>query len=159
MIYAKLPDRVIYGLLRDANYNVQADLFIEESPHYTKYDLATQLKRSLNIQSLYRGEHYYVSACTLMPKGSEIGLETMDLILGIMRNIMRSGDPSSQSKKQSDKNSLILSMLREDDLLLSVLNKVRFFYWNNMQSLQEQSFMDYVMRFAAANSQIYFAPK
>ncbi len=62
MIYTKLPERILYGLLRHYGNNVylEANIFIEYSTEYQKNELHKKVKEQLNIQSLYRGERFKV---------------------------------------------------------------------------------------------------
>lgn len=73
MIYTKLPERILYGLLRGYGHDVKinANVLIENATEYEKVKLNTLIRNQLNVQSLYRGEQFKVSECRLCPKGQE----------------------------------------------------------------------------------------
>lgn len=94
MIYSKIPERVLYGVLRDfGNFApVQANIYIEDSTEYTNLQLNKNVKSQLNVHSLYRHENFWVDKCGLYPKNKEIGIEFIDTILGMLRIIIENED-------------------------------------------------------------------
>jgi hypothetical protein len=109
MIYTKFPERIIYGLLRGYGKNVyiRTDIFIEHSSEYETLGLHNVVKEQLNTQALYRGEHYIVEKSNLTPKGNEIGVELTDLLIGIIRTIIKN-EPDDTSKSVTSKNALTI---------------------------------------------------
>ncbi|MEM5595040.1 hypothetical protein AAHH67_31165 [Niallia circulans] len=91
--------------------DITTDIYIEDSTEYKSFQLNDLIKEQLNIQSLYRGEHYVVLTSQLVPKGEEIGVEITDLLLGVIRNIIEN-KPDSESKQYQIRNSVIISLLK-----------------------------------------------
>lgn len=148
MIYTKFPERIIYGLLRRYGRNVfiEANLRIEDSTEYQSFKLHERLKDQLNVQSLYRGERFIVNESHLVPKGQEIGVELVDILLGMTRTIIL--NHSNDTKGSSSKNNLIVELLRNTDFF-SLLKNIRCFEWEDTKDLTEVSFGDYLQLFLA----------
>ncbi|WP_274361646.1 hypothetical protein [Paenibacillus thermotolerans] len=148
MIYTKFPERIIYGLLRRYGRNVfiEANLKIEDSSEYQTFKLHERLKDQLNVQSLYRGERFIVNDSLLIPKGQEIGVELVDILLGMIRTIIV--NQNNDSKGISSKNSLVIELLKNPSFF-SLLKNIRCFEWEDAQDLTEVSFGDYLQLFLA----------
>lgn len=101
-IYAKFPERIFYGLLR--NYPqyvlVDAEVVIETGTEYDVSTVKEVVEKDLNVQSIYRGEPFKISAVDLKPKGVDVGLEIVDLLLGIMRTIIINQSDSARKQKK-----------------------------------------------------------
>lgn len=147
MIYTKFPERIIYGLLRGYGKNVyvKTDILIEHSSEYEALRLHDVVKEQLNMQSLYRGEHYIVEKSELVPKGVEIGVELTDLLIGIIRSIIKNGS-DEKSKSVYSKNSLVIQLLKNRDFC-SFIQNIRFFEWTSSRELMEINFRDYMQLF------------
>ncbi|WP_138420582.1 DUF3800 domain-containing protein [Aquibacillus sediminis] len=147
MIYTKFPERIIYGLLRGygRSIDVITDIYIEESTEYASFELNKLIKEQLNIQSLYRGENYYVSSSQLVPKGEEIGVEVTDLLLGVMRNILEN-KPNETSKGYAIRNEVIIELL-QDENFYNFISSIKYFEWTNTKELTEIDFNDYLQLF------------
>lgn len=150
MIYSKLPERVIYGLLRfkGENMNVEADLFIEDANVYKdKIKLHDILKTQLNNNAIYRGEKFKVNNFYYKNKNQEIGVELTDLLLGIVRVIIQNKN-NCESKRIRNKNLLVLELLKEKEFN-NFLKKIKYFEWNNSKELKRINFEDYINNFLA----------
>src|SRR5690625_1627061 len=75
MVYSKLPERIIYGLLRryGGTQSVTALINIEYANEYIAINLGESMKEQLNVHSLYRGEAFVVRDYKYRKKGEEIG--------------------------------------------------------------------------------------
>lgn len=113
MVYSKLPERIVYGLLRGYGDRdpVTALVNIECANEYKALKLAKNMKEQLNIHSLYRGESFVVTACKYRRKGEEIGVELTDILLGVVRTILENNDPNSRRKRNQIK--LIIRLLKK----------------------------------------------
>ncbi len=147
MIYTKFPERIIYGLLRGYGKNVyiKTDIFIEHSSEYETFRLQDVVKEQLNTQALYRGEHYIVENSKLIPKGREIGIELTDLLIGIIRTIIKN-EPDSKSKSVDTKNDLVIQLLKNKNFY-SFIQNIRYFEWTSSRELMEINFKDYMQLF------------
>ena len=107
MIYSKFPERVFYGLLRCKGQlmNINADIFMENANEYK--DFPKRFKSRLNSQSLYRGECFKINKCEQVSKYSEIGVELIDIILGIMRVILEF-ETITKKKEKTPKQKVAL---------------------------------------------------
>ncbi|MBM7837062.1 hypothetical protein JOC54_000293 [Alkalihalobacillus xiaoxiensis] len=156
-IYMKLPERIIYGLLR--NYgkitSLTAEIVIEEAEEYKTpaIDLKNTLTRQLNIQALYRGENFKIISSRYAPKKTELGLECTDLLLGIIRTIIENPLPDSASNVLSSKKrsqiSLILKLLKNKGFH-SFLQRVTFYELADT-NLREIHFNTYLNVFITQN--------
>lgn len=148
MIYTKFPERIIYGLLRGYGRNVyiNTEIYIENSTEYQAFELDNLIKEQLNIQSLYRAEHYVVSSSQLVPKGQEIGVEVTDLLLGVIRNIIE--NKPDDSKGYKIRNEVIINLLKKPKFY-SLIKNIKYFEWTNTKELAEIDFHDYLQLFIA----------
>ncbi|WP_353928513.1 DUF3800 domain-containing protein [Desulfofundulus kuznetsovii] len=145
MIYSKLPERIIYGLLRHggSNMKITATIFIEDATEYK--DLQKYIVEQLNLQAIYRGEQFEVTDCSRKRKNTEIGLDLTDMILGFIRNIV-SYSKSSTSKRKEAQNKLIVELLKCDSFY-TFLSNIRFFEWNFTRELIQINFEHYLQVF------------
>lgn len=156
MIYTKFPERIIYGLLRHYGRNVfiEANLSIEDSTEYQVFKLHERLKDQLNVQSLYRGERFIVNNSKLVPKGHEIGVELVDILLGMTRTIIL--NQRSDSKGNISKNTLIVDLLKNSSFF-SLVKNIRCFEWEDTKDLTEVSFGDYMQLFLANHHNQFYS--
>lgn len=155
-IYMKLPERIVYGLIR--NYgrlsSINAQIIIEEATEYKKanVNLKEQLPKQLNIQAIYRGENYKIKQSRYASKGIEVGLETTDILLGIVRTIVTNPDASSRKKKAQIR--LIMNLLK-DERFFSFLQQIKYYEWSNSHQLTEISFNNYLQLFISTNYSLF----
>ncbi|WP_078557210.1 DUF3800 domain-containing protein [Bacillus alkalicellulosilyticus] len=162
MVYTKIPERIFYGLLRNYGKDVyiKTDIFIEKEGKYEKYNLETRLKENLNTQSLYRAEQFWVKDSKMVTKGQMIGIELVDLILGVIRLIIRrypvppglTDDQYSerQIKGKAKKHQLVIELLKIDPFQ-QFLRTIKYYEWDSNKELTEISFGDYMDLFMANN--------
>lgn len=114
MVYSKLPERIVYGLLREYGHTQPVTVLvnIESANEYKTLGLAKNMKEQLNIHSLYRGKSFVVKACQYRKKGEEIGGELTDILLGIVRTIIENNH--SESRRKREQINLILLLLRRN---------------------------------------------
>lgn len=149
-IYGKFPERIFYGLLRNnPKHNfVEANVIIEEGTEYDTALVKKVIEEDLNIQSMYRGESFVVKSTCLKPKGIYIGLEMTDLILGIMRSIIKNENSSNRQKR---KNKFIIEILKDEDVYNLFTKRISFYEWTQNISLREVDFKQYISAFIAKN--------
>lgn len=155
-IYAKFPERIFYGLLRNNPQHmfVKADVSIENSQEYDTALVKSVVETELNIQSIYRGESFLVNSVELKPKGVDIGLEMTDLILGIMRTIIKNQKCSARNKK---KNKFIIDLFKDNPLVYKLFStRIRLFEWNQNTSLRQVEFCEYIEAFINSNNNIWY---
>lgn len=145
MVYTKLPERIIYGLLRHygSDITLNTNIYIEYSTEYEKNELSKTIKRQLNIQSIYRGKNFKIISCDYRKKNTEIGVELTDLILGIIRTIIKN---CSTSRTERSKNNLVLELLKIKEFYLFMSN-IRYFEWNHTYELTMVDFKYYLQMF------------
>lgn len=147
-IYTKLPERVVYGLVRKYGQDtyIDASVFIEHDNSYSgnrkvkpitshtsnKKDLKVTMFEQLNIHSLYRGERYRIREVSYLLKREEFGIEFIDIILGVIRTIIQNKTRNSRSSRM--KNELVMEMLENIPNLKKLLNSnVTLYEWNGAQ--------------------------
>ncbi|MDI6578257.1 hypothetical protein QL320_21060 [Bacillus subtilis] len=150
MIYSKIPERVLYGVLREfGNFSsVSAKIYIEESGEYKKRDLHKVVKNQLNVHSLYRNENFRVDSALLIPKNKHIGVEITDTILGMLRVIIENADAvkDGEVKKKTlwGKKSFIFEMIPTIEVFLRGIN---YFELEGQQVLRPKSINGYLNMF------------
>lgn len=145
MIYSKLPERILYGLLRNHGNNakVDVDIFIEKATEYEKRNLKENISQQLNIQAMYRGQNYKINNCYYREKNEEVGVEVTDLLLGIIRTIILNKDNSNKLK---NKNKLIVELLKDENFYF-FLSNINYFEWSNDTELSKIDFKYYIQLF------------
>ncbi len=157
MVYTKIPERIFYGLLRHFGKDlyIKTNIFIEEEG---KYNLETRLKKNLNTQSLYRGEQFWITDCQMVPKGAVFGVDLVDLLLGIVRHIIKNEtlpfcmeEAESQKKKgRFMKHRLVIELLKIP-AFYQFLCHIHYYEWDSHKELAEVNFKDYLDLFMAKN--------
>ncbi|ODB74124.1 hypothetical protein [Bacillus velezensis] len=147
-IYSKFPERIIYGLIRGygSETAVEADIFIDKATEYERIGLKETILNTLNAHSLYRGEKFVAKDCFLYPKNTEIGLELIDVLLGLMRIIILNTSPQELSKAENAKVSLTIELL-ENEALKNLLSEVKYYEWRGHNQLTRIDFIDYIYSF------------
>lgn len=114
MIYSKLPERAIYGVLRyfGSYSNINVTLYTEYSSQYENNRIASNLKRDLNIHSIYRNKSYKIIKSKLVKKNIEIGVEFTDLLIGILRFIILNATEDRDSKTNKEKAKFICDNMK-----------------------------------------------
>ncbi len=155
MVYTKIPERIFYGLLRHYGKDIyiKSEIFIEKEGKYVKYELEKRLLENLNTQSLYRAQQYWVDKCQMVEKQKMIGVELVDLLLGIIRLILKNeeirlGLSDEEYKKQKLKGSAKKLELTIDLLKIpgfyDFLSNINYYEWDSDKQLSEVSFKDYL---------------
>ncbi|WP_209124411.1 DUF3800 domain-containing protein [Alkalihalobacillus sp. BA299] len=152
-IFMKFPERIIYGLLRGYGSHVHLDthILIEDDTtyHNASYDLRNQLFQQLNIQSIYRGERFTITEADYYSKQTEVGIEIIDILLGIVRTIIRNDEPTSRPIRE--KNKFIISLLEAEPSFNSFLKNIKYFEWGISHELVEIDFESYLNIFISSN--------
>ncbi len=142
MIYSKIPERVMYGLLRyqGKGIDVNANIYVEDANIYKKLELHKTLDKEMNRQALYRGINFEIEHFSYKHKNEEIGVEFTDLILGVVRNIVENKSNSIRSQR---KNYLIVEFLKNNKFKEFIKN-IKYFEWDYSRNLTKIDFSDYV---------------
>ncbi|MEG6533703.1 DUF3800 domain-containing protein [Caldibacillus thermoamylovorans] len=160
MVYTKIPERIFYGLLRHFGKDVyiKTKIFIEKEGKYEKYDLETRLMENLNTQSLYRAEQFWVTNCQMVTKGEMIGVELVDLLLGIIRLIISNKSlPLGLTTEEYTelklkglymKTQLVIDLLKNPNFYEFISN-IKYYEWDSHKELSEIAFKDYLDLFMA----------
>lgn len=162
MIYTKLPERILYGLLRNYGKDVyvKSQLFVEESRRYRDFKLNQTLVDQLNLQSMYRGEQFSVISFDFRKKREEIGVEITDLLLGFIRTVIRNDViPFGLSNEELKAHKLKGKKAKKDLAVKLLLNpkfrtfisSIKFYEWESNNELNQRDFDEYVTLFMAQN--------
>lgn len=159
-IFMKFPERIIYGLIRGygSHVHLNTQIFIEDDStyHNSSYDLRNQLFQQLNIQSIYRGERFTITDVEYYSKQTQVGIEIVDILLGIVRTIIRNDESTSRSTRE--KNKFILSLLEAEPKFYSFLSNIKFYEWGKAHELSEVEFKGYLDIFINSNLNNVFIP-
>ena len=155
MEYAKIPERVIYGSIRNiSKYKpTEARLFIENSTEYTRIGLHNILKKQLNVQSLCRNDNFVIKTSLLYPKGKEIGIEITDMILGIISIVIRNAVTVDSTGRVISKNLFSKKdfIYKHRVLIESILKNVYYFEMNGLDRLTKRDLIpfwhEFIIRF------------
>lgn len=145
-IFMKFPERIIYGLIRGygSHVHLSTQIYIEDDTtyHNRSYDLRNQLFQQLNIQSIYRGERFTITEAHYYPKQTEVGIEIIDLLLGIVRTVLRNDEPVSRPIRE--KNKFVIDLLNADTNFGQFLSNIKYYEWGNSNELVEVDFSSYL---------------
>lgn len=155
-IYMKLPERIVYGLIRYYGKlsEIDAQIIIEEATEYKQpnVNLKEQLPKQLNIQAIYRGENFKIVHSRYAPKGTEVGLELTDILLGMVRTIVT--NPPFTGRKKKAHIKLIMNLLK-DQRFFHFFEQIKFYEWSNSHQLTEIRFSNYLQLFISTNYSLY----
>lgn len=165
-IYNKLPERLIYGLLRKYGQHayLNAEIYIEEDSTYNKNfnkskeqiptlnskNLKETLLYQLNIQSVYRNESYKVTYVDFRKKREEYGIELTDTLLGIARFIIENNHETST--RAIAKRRLIIDLLKTTNLKTFLLENTSYFEWHYSDQLKPIPFSTYLNLFLSTHA-------
>lgn len=148
-IYSKLPERLIYGLIRGygSDMRVSSTIYIDKSTEYETLELDKTLISTLNSHSLYRGEKFYAKECFMYPKNAEIGLELTDVLLGMVRTIIKNPVITNDTSKiEREKVSLTLELLNNKEFK-EIFSNIKYYEWRGNKELNGVDFSDYIYAF------------
>lgn len=165
-IYNKLPERLIYGLLRkygqhaylnaeiyieeDSTYNKNSNKSKEQIPTLNSKNLKETLLYQLNIQSVYRNESYKVTYVDFRKKREEYGIELTDTLLGIARFIIENNHETST--RAIAKRRLIIDLLKTTNLKTFLLENTSYFEWHYSDQLKPIPFSTYLNLFLSTHA-------
>ena len=126
LTYMKLPERVLYGALRDVSRfkPTHVKLYIENSTEYTQLKLNEVLENRLNEQAMYRNDSFLVTNSYLVPKGKQIGVELTDLLVGIIGLIIQNTSLDNCGKSAKDKQKFVF---KHKDILEKLIKQINYF--------------------------------
>ncbi|KMT22335.1 DUF3800 domain-containing protein [Clostridium cylindrosporum] len=170
LLYMKIPERLVYGVLRTITDIQDVDIYIDEwdgygnknseffsEYNYTKFDsiisnskindndkikkcksmidniyghvqLPKTLKEQLNAQAIYRGLNYKVNKCTQVNSTDYIGLQIIDIILGIFSFLFE--EKYLEMPRRIDEN-IINNLLNSPDIIDSEKELLESAYQKN----------------------------
>ena len=91
----------------------------------------------------------------LKTKGQDVGLEITDLLLGIIRFIIKN-EPSSKSRRNDKKIRFVINLLKNKKTFNLFSTKVMFFEWTDGDVLKEVDFNIYLNAFISQNHEMWF---
>ncbi|HDR7483094.1 TPA: DUF3800 domain-containing protein [Bacillus toyonensis] len=148
-IYSKFPERLIYGLIRGygSEMSLSADIFIDKATEYKGMNLEEVMITTLNTQSLYRGEKFYAKDCVMLPKNSEVGLELTDILLGLIRTIIKNPTIESTTSKIGKEKVRLTTELLQNKNIVRILKNMKYYEWRGNKELNKINFHDYIQAF------------
>lgn len=153
-IYTKIPERIMYGLLRYYGNigGITSTIYVERANEYIRLQLAEKLMSQLNMHALYRGESFVVQDCLYRSKGEEIGVELTDLLLGIFRTILE--NPEMKGRGKTERVKLVLE-LHKRSILQPFLQQLKLFEWTGSKELRDSNISSYVEMFLSKHYEVY----
>lgn len=147
LFYAKIPERLFYGLTRDLNQIQEVRIKIDEATDYKALDLYTTLKDQMNAHSAYRHKGYKVSSVLGKNSKFSIPLQIIDVFLGIVVFLMEESyyDDTVSSRSKSD---LIYRFLIEGDNIEKFQKQISLYKWEgNDGNLVSIPISEYISKF------------
>lgn len=153
-IYTKIPERIMYGLLRYYGNigGITSTIYVEKANEYIRLQLAEKLMSQLNMHALYRGESFVVQECLYRSKGEEIGVELTDLLLGIFRTILE--NPEMTGRGKTGRVKLVLE-LHKRGILQPFLQQLKLFEWTGSKELKNSNASSYMDMFLSKHFETY----
>lgn len=84
LFYTKIPERLIYGILRYIQDYKTIRIIYDECDEYEKYDLKGKLENQLNAQAVYRNLNCQITEVKAEDSEKEIFLQIIDILIGIV---------------------------------------------------------------------------
>lgn len=84
LFYIKIPERLIYGILRYIEDYKTIRIIYDECDEYETYDLKGKLVHQLNAQAVYRNLNCQITEVKAEDSEKEIFLQIIDVLIGIV---------------------------------------------------------------------------
>lgn len=84
LFYIKIPERLIYGILRDINEYRTVRIIYDRCDEYENYNLKDMLSHQLNAQAVYRNLNCQITRIKDEDSKEESLLQVIDILLGIV---------------------------------------------------------------------------
>ena len=160
MVYSKLPERTIYGGIRNVSRFTPAvySVYIESSYQYIALDLNNKIKQQLNSQALYRNDSFTIEQSNLYSKNQQIGIEITDMLLGIFSLIIRNPSKyNSDGKISKIRKAKLKFIYKQKNLLESFCKSVTYYELDENGSLNKREFSrflhEFIMKYESENKQ------
>lgn len=88
LLYIKIPERLIYGILRGFDDFHNTTIIIDRCDEYDQYEIESKLEYQLNAQSVYRDKKYIIKEVMQMDSKNDICLQGIDVLIGIVSFII-----------------------------------------------------------------------
>ncbi|MDM0763661.1 DUF3800 domain-containing protein [Clostridium perfringens] len=88
LLYIKIPERLMYGILRHFDDFYNTKIIIDKCDEYDKYNIESKLEYQLNAQSVYRDKKYIINEVKQMDSKDDICLQGIDILIGIISFII-----------------------------------------------------------------------
>ncbi|MFB8552564.1 hypothetical protein [Enterococcus casseliflavus] len=161
MIYSKLPERTIYGGVRNISKfrPIHFDLYIENSNEYTSLKINDALKTQLNSQALYRNDSFCIRESKLYGKNQEIGIEVTDTLIGIISILLRNPSKYDATNKVVKSRKEKLKFIYDNkDIIESFLPSVNYFELGKSGQFIKRDldkfFHEFILKYEFENPQI-----
>lgn len=133
LFYVKIPERLFYGMTRDMKEGQRVQIIIDENSEYEKIELEKKLSEQMNAHSAYRNKGYKVSSVEQAPSDSNVLLQLIDVLMGIVVFLLesqyRNGDAEDDNVTLTVKSDLVYRLLIHDDNLKKIHEKITLFKW------------------------------
>lgn len=88
LFYIKIPERMIYGILRDLETYKTIKIVYDKCSEYEKYDLKGKLEHQLNAHLVYKNLHCQITNVKDEDSKDEQMLQITDVLLGIINYLV-----------------------------------------------------------------------
>lgn len=115
LLYIKIPERLIYGILRHLIDFYNIDIYIDKCDEYDKYDIKSKLEYQLNAQAIYRDKKYFVKNVTQIDSKDDIILQSTDVFLGIISFLVEGKYLSIKENLSENEFKYIINTVNESE--------------------------------------------
>ncbi|TCU79321.1 uncharacterized protein DUF3800 [Tissierella praeacuta] len=122
LLYIKIPERLIYGILRHLNDFYNVNIYIDNCDEYDKYEIESKLEYQLNAQAVYRNKKYLINNVNQIDSKEDIILQATDVILGIISFLVEKKYYSLKDNLTERDYNYITKNLNKDDKEVIVSN-------------------------------------
>jgi hypothetical protein len=126
LLYIKIPERLIYGILRHLNDFYNVNIYIDNCDEYDKYEIKSKLEYQLNAQAVYRNKKYLINNVNQIDSKEDIILQATDVILGIISFLVEEKYYSLKDNLTEKDYNHITENLNEDEKEVIISN----YYYN-----------------------------
>lgn len=88
LLYIKIPERLMYGILRYLDDFYNTTIIIDKCDEYDKYEIKSKLEYQLNAQSVYRNKKYMIQEVKQLDSKEDICLQGIDVLIGLISFII-----------------------------------------------------------------------
>src|SRR5699024_8659176 len=158
LLYVKLPERHLYGMVRELKMGARVQITIDENDEYGKLELQTKLAEQMNAHSAYRNKGYKINNVRQSSSEMSIPLQIIDTYMGMVIFIIEKQYKGIYTKGENItlkiKFDLIYLFLIHNKNLDMFQSKINLYKWeDNDHEIAKVNLSDYISEFVVHKTQ------